>query len=93
MVPTIKYEKTRGPVSPPDLFLYAAKEGILVVLASPLKGESKLVVVWLRVCMAAHDARATGNWWAVHVRAIARVVWARAGIVDACTGACGGRGG
>jgi hypothetical protein len=30
--------------------------------------------------MAAHDARATGNWWAVHERAIAREVWARAGI-------------
>jgi hypothetical protein len=33
--------------------------------------------------MAETPALAAGSWWAVHERAIARVVLARAGIVDA----------
>jgi hypothetical protein len=87
MVPTMKYWKTLGPVSPP-LFLYAANEGILVVSGPPLKGLSNEEAEALRVCRAVVPAaRATGIWWAVHERAMARVVLARAGIVDA-----GGRG-
>lgn len=45
----------------------------------------------LRVCMAVQPARATGSECWVHVRAIARVVEASAGIVAA--GGCGGVGG
>tara|TARA_R110002003_G_scaffold58_7_gene5180 strand:- start:10015 stop:10506 length:492 start_codon:yes stop_codon:yes gene_type:complete len=85
MVPTMKYWNTLGPVSPP-LFLYAANEGILVVSGEPLKGLSNDEAEALRVCSAVQPARATGNWWAVHERAIARVVLARAGIVDADAG-------
>lgn len=62
IVPTMKYWKTLGPVSPP-LFLYAANEGILVVSGPPLKGLSNEEAEALRVCMAVHPAaRATGNW-------------------------------
>jgi hypothetical protein len=85
MLPTMKYWKTLGPVSPP-LLLYAANDGILVVSAAPLKGLSNDEAEALRVCRAVQPALATGNWWAVHERAIARVVLARAGIVD---GGCG----
>jgi hypothetical protein len=81
----MKYWKTLGPVSPP-LFLYAANEGILVESWAPLKGLSKEEAEALRVCSAVQPALATGNWWAVHERAIARVVLARAGIVDADAG-------
>ena len=66
----------------------------MVELPAPLNGLSNEDVgdasERLRVCIEAQDARATGNWWAVHVRAIARVVWARAGIVDAWWEADGG---
>jgi hypothetical protein len=83
MVPTIKYWNTFGPVSPP-LFRYAAKLGILVESVLPLKGLSNEDAEALRVCMAVQPAaRATGMLWAVHERAMARVVLARAGIVDA----------
>jgi hypothetical protein len=85
MVPTMKYWNTLGPVSPP-LLLYAANEGILVESLEPLKGLSNEEAEALRVCSAVQPARATGNWWAVHERAIARVVLARAGIVDADAG-------
>jgi hypothetical protein len=78
----MKYWKILGPVSPP-LFLYAANDGILVESVLPLKGLSNEEAEALRVCSAVQPARATGNGWAVHERAIARVVWARAGIVDA----------
>jgi hypothetical protein len=82
MEPTMKYWNTLGPVSPP-LLRYAANEGILVESLEPLKGLSNEEAEALRVCSAVQPALATGNWWAVHERAIARVVWARAGIVDA----------
>jgi hypothetical protein len=83
----MKYWKTLGPVSPP-LLLYAANEGILVESGLPLKGLSNEEAEALRVCRAVQPAaRATGIWCAVHERAMARVVLARAGIVDA-----GGRG-
>lgn len=49
----------------------------------PLKGLSNDDAEALRVCSAVQPARATGSWWAVHERASARVVLARAGIVDA----------
>lgn len=91
MVPTMKYWKTLGPCSPP-LFRYAANEGILVVSWRwLLKGLSKEDAEALRACMAVQPARATGNWWAVHERARARVVWASAGISG--VGAVGGGGG
>lgn len=86
IVPTMKYWNTFGPVSPP-LFLYAAKDGILVDSAEALKGLSNDDEA-LRVCRAVQPARTAGIWWAVHERASARVVLARAGIVDA--GADGG---
>jgi hypothetical protein len=78
------------PVSPP-LLLYAEKSGILDAEPAPLKGlsnddEACASDVALRVCMAADEARATGSWCAVHVRAIARVVLARAGIVGGVAG-------
>jgi hypothetical protein len=85
MVPTMKYWNTLGPVSPP-LLLYASNEGILVESLEPLKGLSNEEAEALRVCRAVQPALATGNWWAVHERAIARVVLARAGIVDADAG-------
>ena len=91
MVPTIKYWKTLGPVSPP-LLLYAANDGILVESGEPLKGLSNEEAEALRLCMAVQPARATGMWWAVHERAIARVVLARAGIVDADAEVDGGMG-
>lgn len=49
----------------------------------PLKGLSNEEAEALRACRAVQPALATGNWWAVHERAIAREVLARAGIVDA----------
>lgn len=55
----------------------------------PLKGLSKLEVEctsepeMLRDCTAVQPARATGKECCVHERAIARVAFARAGIVDA----------
>lgn len=62
MVPTMKYWKTLGPVSPP-LFLYAANEGILVESGLPLKGLSNEEAEALRVCRAVQPAaRATGIW-------------------------------
>ena len=83
MVPTMKYWKTLVLCSPP-LFRYAAKEGILVESWGPgLKGLSNDDAEALRIWMAEAPALATGSWWAVHERAIARVVLARAGIVDA----------
>jgi hypothetical protein len=82
MVPTMKYWKTLAPCSPP-LFRYAAKEGILVESGLLLKGLSNDDAEALRIWMAEAPALATGSWWAVHERAIARVVLARAGIVDA----------
>lgn len=51
--------------------------------ALPLKGLSNDDAEALRVCMAVQPARATGIWWAVHDRATARALLARAGIVDA----------
>jgi hypothetical protein len=63
-----------------------------VELPWPLKGLSKLDVdctsepEMLRDCMAVQPARATGSEWCVHERAIARVAFARAGIVDAAGG-------
>ncbi|KAH9874799.1 hypothetical protein IAQ61_003989 [Plenodomus lingam] len=95
MVPTMKYWNTLGPVSPP-LFLYAANEGIFVESGLwLLKGLSKLEAEAARVWMAVQPARATGNWCAVHERAIARVLVARTGIVKRCVRAvrAGGGGG
>ena len=51
--------------------------------AVPLKGLSNDDAEALRVCMAVQPARATGIWWAVHDRATARALLARAGIVGA----------
>lgn len=82
MVPTMKYWKTFVVVSP-LLFLYGLKSGILVESAEPLKGLSNEDAEALRVWSAVQPARAMGIWWAVHERAMARVVLARAGIVDA----------
>lgn len=60
--------------------------------ALPLKGLSNDEAEALRVCMAVQPARATGIWWAVHDRATARALLARAGIVGAeCGWGDGGR--
>ena len=83
----MKYWKTLVLCSP-FLFLYAAKEGILVLSALPLKGLSNDDAEALRVCMAVQPARATGIWWAVHDRATARALLARAGIVGAGVRVC-----
>lgn len=78
----MKYWKTLVLCSP-FLLRYAAKEGILVLSALPLKGLSNEDAEALRVCMAVTPARATGIWCAVHERATARALLARAGIVGA----------
>lgn len=64
-----------------------------MVSGRPLKGLSNDEAEALRVCMAVQPARAMGMGWAVHERAIARVVLARAGIVDAGGRGSGGDGG
>jgi hypothetical protein len=87
-VPTIKYWNTLGPVSPP-LFLYAANDGILVESGVLLKGLSNDDAEALRDCTAVQPARATGRECAVHERAIARVLVARAGMVRADGAWCG----
>jgi hypothetical protein len=82
----MKYWMSLGPSSLLDLFRYLLNEGIWVLPPAPLKGLSKLEPAAseaLRVCSAVQPARATGIECWVHERAIARVVVARAGIVDA----------
>jgi hypothetical protein len=55
----------------------------LVLSALPLKGLSNEDAEALRVCMAVTPALAAGIWCAVHERATARALLARAGIVGA----------